>query len=188
METIATLDISDTQRVAVYLDYGSYNYDELTGEGLGVYTLEISRDYSDIKGGPCSDDLDRLTRNLDRHLHERAIGLYLYLNDRTYKRLSLRGYSQGEWAEVIVYADAGDDGRWLEARNATSELEAWFRGDVYTVALESLEVYTNLKNGDLIERWEITEAVGMVTLTSDYTLEHAARDLFAIETNEVAHV
>lgn len=188
METIATLDISETQRLAVYPDYGTYSYDELTGEGLGVYTLDIVRGYSDIKGGPCTDDLDRLTRHLDRDLHERAIGLYLYLNNRTYKRLSLRGYSQGEWAEVIVYADAGDDGKWLESPNATSELEAWFRGDVYTVAHESLEVYTNLKNGDLIERWESSDAVGMVTLSNDYTLADAGRDLFGLETSEVAHV
>lgn len=188
METTATHELTDTTRLAAYYDDAAYEWHEVTGEGLHMYTLDIARNYFAMNAGPCTDDLDRLTRNLDRDLHERAIGLYLYLSNRTYKRLSLRGYSQGEWAEVIVYADAGDDGKWLESPNATSELEAWFRGDVYTVAHESLEVYTNLKNGDLIERWEVVESCGMVTLSDKYTLADAGRDIFGVQASEVAHV
>jgi hypothetical protein len=188
MEPVTIEQLTETTRLAAYHDYGSYDWSELTGEGLGLYTLEISRDLGITNSGPCTDELERLTRELDRDRWERAIGLYMHLNNRTYKTLSLRGYSQGEWAEVIVYSDAGPDGEWLKGKDATHDLEAWFRGDIYTVALESLEIYTNLKNGDLIERWEISDSCGMVTMSNDYTLLDAGRDIFgsdAVVTSEV---
>jgi hypothetical protein len=178
METIATLDINETTRLAAYLDHGSYNWNELTGEGVGIYTLNIARNLGITNGGQCTDDLDRLTRYLDRGRWERAIGLYMHLSNRTYKTLALRGYSQGEWADIVVYADAGSDGEWLNSKNATADIEAWFRGDIYTVAIESLETYVNAKNGDTLQRWEITDSCGMVTLSNDYTLADAGRDIF----------
>lgn len=179
MDIAMTTELSNTTRLAAYYDHNSYAWDEVTGDGLGVYTLDIARGYSDIKGGPCSEDLDRLTRNLDRHLHERAIELYLYLSNRTYKRLSLRGYSQGEWADVIVYAaDAGPDGEWLNGKNATADIESWFRGDLYRVTYETLEQYKNTKNETTIERWEISDSCNMVTLSNSYTLADAGRDIF----------
>jgi hypothetical protein len=188
MEPVTIEQLTETTRLAAYQDYDSYDWSELTGEGLGLYTLKISRDLGITNSGPCTDELERLTRELDRDRWERAIGLYMHLNNRTYKTLSLHGYSQGEWAEVIVYSDAGPDGEWLKDKNATHDLEAWFRGDIYTVALESLEIYTNLKNGDLIERWEISDSVGMITMSNDYTLLDAGRDIFgsdAVATSEV---
>jgi hypothetical protein len=102
----------------------------------------------------------------------------MHLSNRTYKTLALRGYSQGEWADIVVYADAGSDGEWLNSKNATADIEAWFRGDIYTVAIESLETYVNAKNGDTLQRWEITDSCGMVTLSNDYTLADAGRDIF----------
>jgi hypothetical protein len=178
METIATLDINETTRLAAYLDYGNYDWSELTGEGVGIFTLDIARGLGITNAGSCTDDLDRLTRYLDRERWERAISLYMHLANRTYKTLLLRGYSQGEWADIVVYADAGSDGEWLNSKNATADIEAWFRGDIYTVALESLETYVNAKNGDTLQRWEIRDSCGMVTLSNEYTLADAGRDLF----------
>lgn len=77
--------------------------------------------------------------------------------------VSLRGYSQGEWMDVILFEER-DGGRPEDVQRAAidrvrHDLECWFRGDVYIIALEELITYT-APNGKTILRWEIVDGVG----------------------------
>jgi hypothetical protein len=87
----------------------------------------------------------------------------------------LRGYSQGEWLDAVIYAKAGDVGDWAAT---VDEVDAWFRGDVYTVTLERLEVYTSTSGNELTQ-WETIDALGGVILTEPLTLE-LAKELLPI--------
>lgn len=178
MELVTCTELTGTTRLAAYYWHGSCDYTEITGEGLGVYTLAVADRLGEIKSGECTSDLDRLTRWLRPDQYERAIGLYMHLTGRSWQVVSLRGYSQGEWADVIIYGDAGPDGKWVNDRHAADDLKAWFRGDLYTVAHESLETYQNAKTGETLQRWESIDSVGLVVLSDSYTLADAGRDHF----------
>jgi hypothetical protein len=87
----------------------------------------------------------------------------------------LRGYSQGEWLDAVIYAKAGEI---TDLAETVEEINAWFRGDVYTLALEELVTYT-APNGSTIERWEAEDSIGGVILTEPLTLE-LAKELLPI--------
>ena len=78
--------------------------------------------------------------------------------------LSLQGYSQGEWMEVVLFTMPTIQPQSV-ARNTLDhvrqDLTAWFRGDVYRLAVEELITYT-APNGKTIERWEPVEDVDPV--------------------------
>ena len=78
--------------------------------------------------------------------------------------VSLQGYSQGEWMEVVLFTMPTIQPQSV-ARNTLDhvrqDLTAWFRGDVYRLAVEELITYT-APNGKTIERWEPVEDVDPV--------------------------
>ena len=70
--------------------------------------------------------------------------------------VSLQGYSQGEWMEVVLFVKPGNElGGVVEnvLDHIRQDLTAWFRGDVYIITLEELITYT-APNGKTITRWE----------------------------------
>jgi hypothetical protein len=92
---------------------------------------------------------------------------------------SLTGYSQGDWAYVVVY---WRDEAINDITGVLEELEAWFRGDVYTIALEKLETYKN-ESGSEKHYWECVESIGQVILTDSYrfTTETCSELLYAAD-------
>lgn len=166
------LVINETTRVRAYYDEDSYSLDYAVGDELGVYTLEISRGYDNIAQGDYTKELGYLQDKLTRDQWESGIGKYLALAGMKYKFVSLRGYSQGDWAEVVIYTP--DD---YDLTASAEALDTWFKGDIFTVCLEKLEVYTN-PAGNTIERWEIEDSIGCITFSDDYTLESVAKDYF----------
>lgn len=171
--------INDTTRVKVYIDDNYCPLEDIVGEEFGVYTLDISRGYNAIEQGDRTADLDRLIRglNLDyrtdwRDIKRRALELYFNLSGLNYQFVSLRGYSQSEWADVLVYGD-------YDLAGSIEALEAWYTGDVFTVALEKLETYTS-SSGNTIERWELEDSIGQVIFSKDYTLENVISDYFTL--------
>lgn len=78
--------------------------------------------------------------------------------------LSLQGYSQGEWMEVVLFTKPTIAPETV-ARNTLDHVRqdftAWFRGDVYGLAVEELITYT-APNGKTIDRWETVEDVDPV--------------------------
>ena len=90
--------------------------------------------------------------------------------------VSLQGYSQGEWMEVVLFMKPTIESEAV-ARNVLDhvrqDLTAWFRGDVYGLAVEELITYT-APNGKTIDRWETVEDVDPVW--DNYFYERPAVD------------
>jgi hypothetical protein len=167
------LRLDDTNRITAYFDTYGYSVDDFIGDGFGVYTLRIARDLNHIKTGDLTDDLDRLTRNTHSWQHESAIGKYLAINNKHYRRVSLQGYSQGDWAEVFIYADE----EWITHKDSAKTLEAWFRGDIFTVHHEMLHTYTDDDNPNkTLELWESEDALGSCIVESEEDLIGYASD------------
>jgi len=114
-----------------------------------------------------SDNYRDLTNELVHEL-EKVHGLVVM-------PVSLQGYSQGEWMEVILFTKPAIG--YFTARNSLEhvrqDLTAWFRGDVYGLAVEELITYT-APNGKTIDRWEPVEDVDPVW--DNYFYERPAVD------------
>jgi hypothetical protein len=176
---IEPLQISDTERVSFYYDTAHITVDEVIGDDVGVFTLDTARGYNAIEQGEFTAELRRLLGNAQDYgwsgeQLERAISQYLSMAGCTFRQVSLRGHSQGEWAEVVVYTK--DD---FDISVVVPSLKAWFAGDVYVMARETLEIYTNLKNGDLIERWEGEDFLGCVIGDTIESLYQQAKEYWA---------
>lgn len=168
--------LDDKTRAVAYYDQSQVPLADVIGEDFGVYTISNARWHNHITQGPLTDDLNRLSRareyyDWDDDRFQRAIELYLAFRGLNHQFLTLQGYSQGEWHEVVVYGD-------YELKDSIRTLRDWYRGDVYVIALETLHVYTEEATGQTIERWEIEEAIGAVILDDEYTIEACVRDNF----------
>jgi hypothetical protein len=168
------LVINDTTRVKAYYDEDSYNLDFIVGDELGVYFMAPMFNYRSHNQGDYTNELGHLQNRVSRDQEESAIGKYLALAGMNYKFVSLRGYSQGNWAEVVIYTTEDYD-----LKSSAEALDTWFKGDIFTVCLEKLEVYTS-SSGATIERWEIEDSIGCITFGDDYTLETVANDYFTL--------
>lgn len=169
------LQISDTLRVKAYYDQDSYSLDYIVGDTLGVYFIRPTRDYDRHNQGDYTDQLATLQYRVRRDSEQSALGKYLALAGMNYKFVSLRGYSQGDWADVVIYTNDTYD---LTA--SAEALDTWFKGDIFTVCLEQLHTYTEASTGQTIERWEIEDSIGCITFSDDYTLESVANDYFTL--------
>ena len=175
-------EFTPTDRIKLYYDTDQYDLDWIIGEEVGVYTIDIARNFHPIEQGPRTKDLDRLIRNLAneyrtdwRERKLRAIELYMNLSGLEYRQVSLRGPSQSDWADVIIYADPTDR---VDLEACEEALGDWFRGEIYTIAHETLEVYTNPANGNTIERWELQDSLGSILPVKGQTFEDMAKTYF----------
>lgn len=167
------LQISDTLRVKAYYDEDSHSLDFIVGDELGVYFIAPHRDYRRHNQGDYTNELGHLQNRVDREQEQSAIGKYLALAGMNYKFVSLRGYSQSDWADVVIYTDEDYD-----LDSSAEALDTWFKGDIFIVCLEKLHTYTELSTGQTIQRWEIEDSIGAITFSKDYTLETVAKDYF----------
>jgi hypothetical protein len=170
MELLMTIDVNEEYRYAAYGENEHYDYlNDQDWDNWGLYTVAIDRNYSPLT----LDTFDlnaQLARIQEWHQHdwnngelEKALDKAISRNGYSRIYLNLRGYSQSDWAYVVLYWRE----EWLsDVSGLINELEAWFRGDVYTIALERLETYT-AASGSQIKRWEIVDAIGRVILTDD---------------------
>ena len=153
-----TLTISDTERVAVYQDEDYYPVEDFVSDELGIFTLHKDRSLSNIERGEHSAALHELMDRVNRDQEESAIGKYLSLHNLHYKFVSLRGYSQSDWADVVIYGDEP----WTLLNE--DSLKTWFQGDIYTLAHERLITFTSEDSDRVIEEWEVIDSLGAVML------------------------
>jgi hypothetical protein len=153
-----TLEISPTERVAVYLEEECFPAEDFVGDELGIFTLHKDRSLSNIEQGEHSAALHELMDRVNRHQEESAIGKYLSLHNLHYRFVSLQGYSQSDWAEVVIYADD------LSALYSEDNLKSWFRGDVYYLSHEKLVTFTSPDSDRTIDSWETIDSIGAVIL------------------------
>jgi hypothetical protein len=94
----------------------------------------------------------------------------------------LRGYSQGEWLDAVIYAKAGDITDWA---GVAEEADAWFRGDVYSLHLERLETYKS-QYGNELTQWETLEVYSCNILPNGLTDEIAKEFISNVAPSSVA--
>jgi hypothetical protein len=159
--------LNNEQRLALWPELGQVDLEDILGDLIGVQTLSIDRFLSEIK----TDDKHRdpIAEIVERHGRrttetETAISKHLSRAGMNYQFVSLRGYSQGDWAEVVIYAEAETIGN---LNGAADELRAWFRGDIFNITLETLKTYT-ATDGESLARWEIEDAVGGMVISKSY--------------------
>jgi hypothetical protein len=160
-----TLD--NKQRLALWPEYGEIDFDEILGDLIGVQTLSISSGLREIQTDDKHRDqvakiIDRLGRYEEET--ETAISNHLTRAGLSYEFVSLRGYSQGDWAEVVIYGDKEFFGN---LRLEANVLDAWWKGEIYTLTLENLKTYS-ATDGESLSRWEIEDACGRICISESY--------------------
>ena len=163
--------LNNGKRLALWPELGQVDLEDILGDLIGVQTLSIDRFLSEIK----TDDKHRdpIAEIIERHGRqetetETAISKHLNRAGMNYQFVSLRGYSQGDWAEVVIYADSDTIGN---LNGAADELRAWFRGDIFNITLETLKTYT-APDGETLARWEIEDALGGMVISESYGLKN----------------
>jgi hypothetical protein len=180
----AIIEISDGLRVAAYYDEwrqdGPFDWGVLFVQTLRKdnYMSELTTDdghrsaIREIQENNPHTSYDGYSRErLDKRNEWERAAITRHLTRAGYDCTfaELRGFSQGEWLDAVIYAKAGEI---RDLAETVDEINAWFRGDVYTLALEELVTYT-AATGSTIERWEAEDSIGGVILTEPLTLELA---------------
>ena len=172
-------EIDETTRLAASYDDTRYALADIAGDGLNVFVVSQPSRMMDFSSGNLTGILETIRDTYTGDTLDHALGLFFAGAGIAFKRVSLRGYSQGEWAEVIVYNSAPEDpAEWLEDPAAFDDLRRWFAGDIYRVDLQKLVIYT-APNGNTLEVWETQDdksAFG-VPLSWDSNLAQIAAEL-----------
>jgi hypothetical protein len=169
-----TLEISPTERVAVYIEQDYFPVEDFVGDELGIFTLHKDRSLSNIERGEHSQALHELMDRVNRDQEESAIGKYLSLHNLHYRFIKLRGYSQSDWADVVIYGTE----EWMLLNDDT--LQSWFRGDVFTLAHEKLATFTSADTDLVLDKWITLDSIGAVILDTPEDVIDFARTDFGI--------
>lgn len=168
------IPLGDKHRIALHRDetpIPENPVDEMEGE-VGCFPVRMARGYNGVFADTdVCDELKELARETEatnyRDLENEMVD-YLEKKGLEVMTVSLTGYSQGEWMDVLLWTSRdkyGTEDNSAVARSLLShvarDLGCWFRGDVYVLAVEELVVYT-APNGATIERWEIVDNVDPV--------------------------
>ena len=167
--------LNSEQRLVLRPDYWHPAYEEILGDFIGVQTLSVARGLSDIQANdkhrePIAAIIDRLGRYEEET--KTAIGKHLTRAGLVYEFVSLRGYSQGDWAEVVIYGDKEFFGN---LRTEANTLDAWFKGEIYHFTLENLKTYT-AEDGESLGRWEIEDTLSQIVISDSYGIKDYSID------------
>lgn len=176
--------IDDNTRLTSDFDFDYYDLGDVLTDDTGVQTLSIARGYNNIStDDDLKDGIERIVASLNYHTHrsyqdarERVISAWLSAKGYAVKFVSLRGYSQGEWADVVMYTPLESDLTADYLNGEARTLRAWFRGDIYNVAKEQRKIY-RAEDGDTIEQWETIDSIGRIIADSRDELIAIGRDL-----------
>lgn len=188
-EIIFTIEQHPKYRYVAYPDVVNKDLDDYLYENIGVLAYRWPKlDYQidePIKNQfDISESLNRLIQRFSQHpqiVLESALSKALYLGNYDYQFATMRGYSQSEWSDVVLFMEkSGDSKEQLDA--AKKIVDAWFKGDVYCVARQ---FYTTWRNdrGDEKMSWEYDDVVAGYLITSDYSIEDAIWDSGIITNN-----
>jgi hypothetical protein len=182
--------LENGQRLALWPELGLVAREDVIGDLVSVQTLKIDRHLNPISTddehrGPIAEILEAHHGNKDAQ--QMAISKHLDRAGLSHAFVSLRGYSQGEWAEVVVYSDSELISYW---GSVAEDLNAWFRGDVFSFELQTLKVY-KAEDGTELARWNSDQHTGLVLISDSYGMkdgdidwETLALDNFGIHISE----
>jgi len=151
--------INDNTRIAVYPDYQVECPTEYWGNDIGIFTMSMAGGLS-----PLSVEIDDINLRLANIQYNSpdfsaAIDKLFRRADMNYRVLHLQGYSQGEWLEAIIYGTVDDD----VLASTGRELDQWFKGDIYMLALETQQTYVNVNDPeDTRVEWVMQDSVSNV--------------------------
>jgi hypothetical protein len=185
MDNIAKeIEVDSTHRYLVEYDNGS-DFEWVVGDSLGFQATQVARFMNPLRTrDQYGDVFQRIVSEQypDDFVGgwwkvERIFTLYLRLSGIPYKRVSLQGYSQGEWCEGIAYLPEGLSRRWRKdgrerLDSLISTMEDWWRGDVYQVTSQELVTYHTADGKKTYQRWEQVEDSDVFGgITGDITLD-----------------
>ena len=131
--------------------------------GLGVETLRVSRGYMeystmDEHTTPIQNIIEIATPNYSEHLAS-----YFKAHNLAYVIKELKGFSQGEWHDLVIYAL---DDAWTteQLEGVAEEFDALFAGEVYRVEVLNAKTYT-ATDGDIVTKWLHDESFGYTQVT-----------------------
>lgn len=163
--------LGKNHRIAVYYDYDAPNPLESADDTIGCFPVAVARGYNGIFSGDREilADLKRLAEDSEAPRREDVENELVAWLEKEHgaivKRVGLRGHSQGEWMDVVLWMKPEDSLTYATAKNALhamhKELEDWFRGEVFSIQLEEWVTYHG-PNGKTIERYEAVDGVDAV--------------------------
>jgi hypothetical protein len=105
---------------------------------------------------------------------KKQIGEYLDSKGVPHLFYELKGYSQGEWNEVVVYGTKGDLGL-DELKSLMESVDTYYKGEIYLVHIEKAKVYTADDGSTLVE-WIQDE---------DYAYTEVVQEFFELDKDYV---
>jgi hypothetical protein len=187
-------ELENGERLALWPELGLVAREDVIGDLVNIQTLEIDRHLHPISTDdehqrPIAEILE--AHHGDRDAQKTAISKHLDRAGLSHAFVSLRGYSQGDWAEIVVYSDSDLITNW---RGVKDDLNAWFRGDVFFFELQTLKTYT-AEDGTTLARWDTEQHTGLVLISDSYGMkdgdidwETLALDNFGIQIKEVGQL
>lgn len=166
------IEVDDNWRYAKYVDYSGFDYlTEWDHDGWGMFTISQAERLRGLELDTFRIN-DRLRAVMEWHGHswndkraETELGKAISRAGYAYKFVDLQGYSQGQWHYVVIYWDTNN---LTSPDGVLGELEAWYCGEVYTVALENKVTYSEVGGDREIVEWDAVESIGCVLFYDDY--------------------
>jgi hypothetical protein len=105
---------------------------------------------------------------------KKQIGDYLTGQGVPHLFYELKGYSQGEWNDVVVYGTKGDLGL-DDLKSLMESVDTYYKGEVYLVHIEKAKVYT-ADDGSTLTEWIQDE---------DYAYTEVIQEFFELDKDYV---
>jgi hypothetical protein len=171
--------ISPTVMVVAEYEMDYETIDERAKDmGLGVETIRVSRGYREYS---TMDEHTTPIQNMveiatPEHLPEH-LASYFKAHNLNYVITELKGFSQGEWHDLVIYAL---DNAWTteQLEGVAEEFDALFAGEVYRIEVLHAKTYT-ASDGDTVTQWLHDESFGythvtekLFTLNADFISSH----------------
>lgn len=177
-EAVYKYQINDTTRLIADYDTTQYDYKDFAGDDIGMFILSqpTLTHYSFGSDDDHTHALKRFADSFNYYSHDnyeklraRAIGMYFNLLGLNYEIVTLQGYSQGEWAKVVIYTLDPEGNDYLS--HAIDSIRQWFNGDIYQVSKQSLQTYVNTQDPeDVIQKWQTDDTIWGISLNKEEDL------------------
>ena len=168
------IDLNQMARIAIYRDETPVfenPLEEMGGE-VGCFPVRTARGLNGVFADlEVCDELMELSKaalqKAEFDYDSLTDEMVEYLSGKGYEVLpvNLRGYSQGEWMDVILWTKKDLYNGEAVARNVLDhtarDLGCYFRGDVYVVAVEELVTYYG-PDDKTIQQWETVDHIDPV--------------------------
>jgi len=199
---INRIDLDADNRISVYLDeFGVHECPAEWGDpsDSGMLTLRAARGFQSYSIGDHASGAQNAIDAYDEYMPFNGgnredpmwAGItHLKRQGFSVKYVSLRGNSQSDWMDVLIWA-RGDD----FLNGLIESIESWFSGDIFMVVHETRSTWAKFQMtpepGEFttFEQWDCQDSVSGVYFSNEHDEREVvqfARDNFGIEIPETA--